>query len=136
MRRGSVLAMAALLPAGCAGPGQTTRCPPPAQAAPIVELFFGRGLPEGGEVGEGQWRRFLDEVVTPRFPDGLTVIDAAGQWRGRDGIEQERSKILLIVAVDARDLDARLDAVIAAYKLRFHQQSVLRVDGSTCVVFR
>ena len=127
---------AALLLAGCGEPGQTARCPPPASAAPVVELFFGRGLPGGGEVGEAAWRGFLDEEVTPRFPDGLTVIDAAGQWRGRDGIEQERSKVLLIVAVDARALDARLDAVIAAYKARFHQQAVLRIDSTACASFR
>ncbi len=137
MRRRSLIGVTAVtLLAGCAGPDRAARCLPPATAVPVVELFLGRGLPEGGEVDEAAWRSFLDAVVTPRFPDGLSVIDAAGQWRRNGAIERERSKLLVIVAVDARDLDGRLDAVIAAYKARFQQQAVLRIDRTACIAFR
>lgn len=137
MRRGRILGLIvpALL-AGCAAPAERTRCLPPAEAAPMIELFFGRGLPDGAEVSEAAWRGFVDEVVTPRFPDGLSVLDAAGQYRAGDAIQRERSKLLVIVAPDPRDLEARLDAVIAAYKAQFRQQAVLRVDGTACVALR
>jgi len=129
------LVVPALL-AGCAGPADRAHCLPPAEAAPVVELFFGRGLPDGGEVSDAAWRGFVDEVVTPRFPNGLTVLDAIGHYRAGDTTGRERSKLLIIVVLDAQDLDARVGAVIADYKARFQQQTVLRVDGSTCVALR
>ncbi|HWI29633.1 MAG TPA: DUF3574 domain-containing protein [Stellaceae bacterium] len=129
-RMGAVLLAAAL--AGCASHAAPD-CAPPARAMPEVELFFGRGLPGGGMVSERDWQRFLDEAVTPRFPDGLTVLDAEGQWRDGDTVQRERTKLLLIVAPPAPDLEARLAAVIDGYKQRFQQQAVLRIDRTACV---
>ena len=85
------LIVAALL-AGCAGPAGQASCAPPAEAAPVVELFFGRSLPDGGEVSDAAWLGFVDEEVTPRFPDGLTILDAVGQQRAGDAAGRERSK--------------------------------------------
>src|SRR5438067_2229644 len=47
----------------------------------VAELMFGR---KGGDrigVSEVEWARFLDREITARFPDGLTVLTGAGQWR-------------------------------------------------------
>lgn len=132
-RMGAVLVAAAL--AGCATQAAPD-CAPPARAMPEVELFFGRGLPGGGMVSERDWQRFLDETVTPRFPDGLSVLDAEGQWRNGDVVQRERTKLLLIVAPPAPDLEARLAAVIDGYKQRFQQQAVLRIDRTACVLSR
>ena len=126
--------LAAALVAGCAA--QQPACAPPAVAAPVVELFLGRGLPEGGEVSEAAWQNFLAEVVTPRFPDGLSVVDAAGQWRQGGALGRERSKLLIIAAPGASDLEPRLAAVIEAWKTRFQQRTVLRVDRTACVSLR
>lgn len=61
----------------------------------VEQLFFGRNMPGGQVVSDSAWINFLSEVVTPRFPDGLTVFQAAGQWRGADGkIEREASFVL------------------------------------------
>ena len=70
--------------------------------------------------------RFVARELTPRFPDGLTIIDAIGQWRDRDNgrIVREPSKHVEIVLPGNDDDEARLDAVVAAYKHAFHQQSV------------
>lgn len=136
MRAGlAVMAMVAAL-AGCAAPATTTACAPPAQRAPLIELFFGRGLPEGGTVSEAAWQDFAAEVLTPHFPDGLTVLDGAGDWRSGAGVAREASKLVIIVAPPSADLEARVDAVIATYKARFRQQAVLRVDGMACVSWR
>jgi hypothetical protein len=45
-----------------------------------VQLFFGHSIPGGGTVSESEWQDFLATSVTPRFPDGLTVLDGHGQW--------------------------------------------------------
>ena len=45
--------------------------------------------------------------LRPRFPDGLTVLDARGQWRDSQGaIKTERSKLLVILAPAGRRWDA------------------------------
>src|ERR1700761_7838995 len=65
----------------------------------VAELMFGRLI--GGRLGvsEGQWARFVAREITPRFPDGLTVFEARGQWRDRENnkIVREPSKIVQIV---------------------------------------
>jgi hypothetical protein len=52
-----------------------------------AELVFGRSSddPAHPSVSEADFTRFLNEEVTPRFPDGLTVIDAQGRWSAPAG---------------------------------------------------
>ena len=39
-----------------------------------TELFFGTAIKGGGVVTDEQFRAFLDSEITPRFPEGLTVL--------------------------------------------------------------
>lgn len=102
----------------------------------VAELMFGRDIGNRIGVSEQAWQRFLAREITPRFPDGLTVTDASGQWRdpasGR--IVRERSKLVIIV-LPGNDDEARLDAVVDAYKRQFRQQSVALVVEPACVSF-
>jgi hypothetical protein len=101
-----------------------------------LELLFGLGRRDGTEIGEADWRAFLDAEVTPRFPDGLTVLSGYGQWRNSAGaIAKEKSMTLVIWHRPSADSEARIEAIRAAYKSRFAQESVLRVDGLSCVSF-
>jgi len=101
-----------------------------------AQLYMGLSLPGGGEVDGPAWQDFLDHEVTPLFPDGLTVFDAYGQWRGPAGREvRERSKVLtIILPADTRSA-ASLTAIAQAYKTRFHQQSVGIVTTPSCAAF-
>ena len=98
----------------------------------VADLLFGRT-----HVSEASWARFLSAEVTPRFPDGFTVIDAKGQWRapGGEKISHERSKLLMIAMPPAADNDDRLQKIIDAYKTRFKQQSVGLILRPACVSF-
>src|SRR5262245_1539616 len=49
-------------------------------------LFFGRAIPTGGTVSDEQWDEFAREEITPRFPSGLTVCQAQGQWLDPRGV--------------------------------------------------
>ena len=87
-------------------------------------------------MSDEDWRAFLADTITPRFPDGLSVFDAAGQWQDTEGaIVRERSKMVLILAEPGSDSPTRLDEIAEEYKVRFSQESVLRVVDSTCVAF-
>ncbi len=112
-------------------------CVAPASRATQVDLYFGRDIAGSGEVSDAQWAQFLDQEVTLRFPAGLTVSDARGQYRdtttGR--IDRERSKRLTILVADMTSARPALDAVAEAYKKRFQQKSVLRIEAPVCAAF-
>ena len=103
----------------------------------VAELMFGRKIGDRIGVSEAQWARFLDREITPRFPDGLTVIDTRGQWRDtvRKTIVREPSKLVQIVLPGKPEDDARLNEIAAAYKSRFRQQSVGIIVRAVCVSF-
>jgi hypothetical protein len=108
----------------------------PAQAQGWVrsELYFGVGeesgpadRPQAEPISEAQWRAFLDKEVTPRFPDGLTVFDAYGQWLFRGAKEPNRlgTKVLVILHEDTPQRTADIEAIRLAWKQATKHQSVL-----------
>jgi uncharacterized protein DUF3574 len=103
----------------------------------VAQLLFGRNI--GGRLGvsEAEWGRFLDREISPRFPDGLTVLDAKGGWRDptRKTLVHEPSKLVEIVLPGKPDDGERLEQIAAAYKSRFRQQSVGIVVQGACVSF-
>jgi hypothetical protein len=103
----------------------------------VAELIFGRSIGGRIEVSEKLWTQFVDEEITPRFPDGLTVFDAAGQWRDKTSkkIGRESSKIVLIVLPGTAEDNARLNEVVNAYKRNFGQKSVGLIVRAACVSF-
>jgi Protein of unknown function (DUF3574) len=103
----------------------------------VAELMFGRDIGRGVGVSESEWQGFVARELVSRFPDGLTIIDAIGQWRDHDSgrIVREPSKHVEIVLPGNKDDDARLDAVVAAYKQTFHQHSVGVIVRAACVAF-
>jgi hypothetical protein len=75
----------------------------------------------------------VDEVVTPRFPAGLTIWDAAGQWRGASGkVGREKSKVLTLLHAGDSGSDRRVVEAVGEYERRFAQEAVLRERVMTC----
>jgi hypothetical protein len=107
------------------------------QARQVAELLFGRDTGHHPGVSESAFSHFVAREITPRFPDGLTISDATGQWRehGAAVITRELSKRVEIVLPGAAGDEAELDAIVAAYKHRFHQHSVAVILRPACVSF-
>jgi hypothetical protein len=96
-------------------------------------LYFGLARPKGS-VTELEWQIFLRDEVTRRFPDGLTVWEAEGQWRTPAGtIDHEQSKVLLLVHPDTAAARQSVLGVIEAYRKTFEQESVLWENARVCV---
>ena len=124
-----------LLLAACAGPAP---CPPGTEPATRAELLLGRNRDGVPAVPDAAWAAFLDAEVTPRFPDGFTVLDAAGQWRDRHGVvEREASRVLLVLLPGTGMAAAatRLEPVAEAYRRRFGQDAVGRTVQASCAGF-
>ena len=132
------VALSLMVAAACAdadAPVSPT-CPDGADPWVKYELFMGRGNQSGEVVDDAAWDAFLGDTVTPRFPDGLTVLDARGQWRDSEGlIGNERSKLLVILAPPGGGEMRLIDEVTGEYKRRFGQESVLKVVYDACVSF-
>jgi hypothetical protein len=100
-----------------------------------TELFFGTAKPDG-VVTDAEFRAFIDRVVTPRFPDGLTIVEADGQFRGSDNviIKEKSFVLILLYPVDTQRVSSRrIERIRELYKQQFQQQSVLRVDDPRAV---
>ncbi|MGI5453479.1 DUF3574 domain-containing protein [Streptomyces sp. CA-249302] len=114
---------------------------PAERGAPYVEtqLFFGTARPDGGPaVTDKQFMAFVDNEVTPDFPDGLTVQSGRGQWRDASGaIEKERSyELILLYPVEkAGASDRNIEEIRRAYEKAFGQEAVGRVDDRARVDF-
>jgi hypothetical protein len=119
---------------------------PPLQARPVVnvlqnenalaekfirtELYFGMSKKDGSEVSESDWNAFLDHEITPRFPEGFTVLFALGQFCSGSGrIIREKSRVIIFLYPkhDRKTAGIKIDEIRAAYIKRFDQESVLRV---------
>jgi hypothetical protein len=130
------LAVAGSLPllSACLSTAPLT-CAGGAAPKPVAELVFGRNIGPSLGVSEAAWRDFVDSEVTPRFPDGFTVLEARGQWRDGAAIVREPSKVLVIALADETRAHAELAAIAESYKARFRQQSVLTIVRPACVSF-
>ena len=96
-----------------------------------TELYFGRSKSNGTVVSEDEWTKFLKDEVTPRFPDGFTVLDGAGQYRDKNGrIVKEPSKVLVFLYTrkNRKTSSTKIDEIRTAYVKLFSQESVLRLD--------
>lgn len=127
--------LVAIAGAGCATSGSVA-CHPDEKRLVSETLHFGTAKPGGGSVEATDWTRFLQESVTSRFPEGLTVWQASGQWRGANGkIVEEASHVLNLVHAGDAASERKVEEIASDYKSRFQQEAVLRTRGVVCASF-
>jgi len=121
-------------PAGAQELSVVMTCGTSSSAQVRTTLYFGLSRQKGPAVSELEWQLFLRDEVTKRFPDGLTVWEATGQWRTSTGsIDREQSKVLLLVHPETAAARQMVQSVINAYRKAFDQESVLWESARVCV---
>jgi uncharacterized protein DUF3574 len=102
-----------------------------------TELFFGSSRPDGSTVTDEEFEGFLKREITPRFPNGLTLLVGTGQFKNSKGeMIQERSRLLILFyPFGESGSSERIEQIRDAYKSAFRQESVLRADSLSCVSF-
>lgn len=139
-----VLFLSSLLLTGAVGSSikvhaQTPPAPADSSNSNILtkdELYFGRSKPGGGMVSDSEWQQFLDSEITPRFPDGLTVLDAYGQYLNSEGnLSREKTKVVILIYKNSQEKTQAIQEIIDNYKQKFQQESVLRVTSIVQVAF-
>lgn len=100
-----------------------------------VSLYFGTSTNEGIITNE-EWSNFLDEIVTPNFPEGMTIHDTYGQWKRPDGgIVKEPGKVIVHIYDINEDKSENINAIINGFKERFQAQSVIWEADIICGSF-
>jgi len=133
MRAWLALAAVGLLAAGCQTMPQAPACPAGQDYLRTAQLFFARRTGEEPRVSDDEFRRFVDQELTPRFRDGLTVMDAAAWRTDPDKLVSGAARVVVIVLPKGRVEVDKIDAVRAAYRTRFHRDSVVRIGPPACV---
>lgn len=97
------------------------------QAVVTERLYFGRNIGASLGVSDSAWSVFVKDVVSARL-SGFTMWAADGEWRAPDGrVSREPSFVVEVVHSASAGTDSAIVAIIAEYKRRFNQESVLRV---------
>jgi hypothetical protein len=138
--RGFAIALVALAPlSGCVSvDAQRTdalACRPGETRQEIAQLIFGRNIGQTLGVSEADFVRFLDEEVSPRFPDGLTLQESQGRWLYKGVDYHEPGKVLTLILRNGSDDRRKVDEIAAAYERRFRQDAVLSMIHPACVSF-
>ena len=132
--RKTVVSLAAIAMAGCAI-SEGIDCRLDERRLVSDTLYLGTAR-QGGVVDSAEWNQFLEETVTSRFPEGLTVWEASGQWRGADGqIIEEASHVLNLIHPGDQASERKVGEIASEYKRRFQQEAVLRTRGPVCASF-
>jgi Protein of unknown function (DUF3574) len=100
------------------------------------ELYFGLTKPGGETISESEWQQFVNDVITPRFREGLTVLNGSGQFLNSSGVlVRENSKIVILIYENGREKNQAINQIIETYKRTFQQESVLRATSKVKVSF-
>lgn len=131
-----VLTLGVLALAGCATVEPAPACPAGQEAMRTAQLFFGRNIGDKPGVSEADFQAFVDSELTPRFPQGLTVLEGGGQWKGAENILiREASKVVVLIFPKGVGGMAKVREVRETYKRRFNQEAVLTITQDACVAF-
>lgn len=100
------------------------------------ELYFGLTKPGGSTISDVEWQQFLNTTITPRFHEGLTVLDSYGQYLNSNSLlVKEKSKVVILIYENSPEKNRAIAEIIDIYKRTFHQESVLRVTTEAKVSF-
>ncbi|MEX0809967.1 MAG: DUF3574 domain-containing protein [Dongiaceae bacterium] len=101
-------------------------------------LYFGLKTDEGAGVSEQAWAQFLAEIITPRFPAGLTVLNAYGQSDDHGPetgmvIAQGTRMLILVHPADAAAA-AALAEIKTAWNERFPTAGLFHTETDVRIV--
>jgi len=133
----TILLLALITLGGCASTGGERAAANTCGGSAMIEaqLFFGLSRPTGGTVSESDWNEFLQSEIVPRFAEGFSLLDSRGFWLDGQS-KQTITEDSKIISRLLRPGDAEaITQIIDAYRKKFEQESVLRVDTPVCAKF-
>lgn len=94
------------------------------------DLFFGQNIPGGREVSQREFTAFIDNTITPRFPDGLTIFNAEQQFFDSTGkVVKQPSKVITLFIEDSLKSERAIEEILREYSKKFASKNVLQVTN-------
>jgi len=93
-----------------------------------TEMYFGRNMTDGTSVSHDEFNKFLNEIITPLFPMGLTVHDTRGQMFDGKQIEKESSFVVVVVHDPTVAYNKNVAKAIDSYKTHFKTTQVMQTQ--------
>ena len=123
------LALCLLLLAGCDDFREQPR---------LISARLYLGLANGGApIPPAELDGFIDAVIIPWFPGGLTVYRTDGRCQSPENRAiAEKSAVVELIYPDDQEHREHVLAIIDRYKQRFHQRAVLLVVSGGSISFR
>ena len=100
-----------------------------------TEMYFGRNMLDGTNVSNDEFHKFLNEIMTPLFPMGLTVYSTNGQMFDGKQIVKELSFVVMVVHEPTVAYNNNVVKAIDSYKTRFKTTQVMQTQYSTDATF-
>lgn len=92
-----------------------------------TELYFGQ-IQNGSEINTSEWSEFKTSTLNTYF-EGYTELDAQGFWTNANGESvSEKSKLIIYLHQGTKEDYVKIEKIITAYKLKFKQESVLKIN--------
>lgn len=100
-------------------------------------LYFGQSRPDGSLITQNEWESFKGEQVARIFKEGSTVLNGTGSWydTASKRLINEPTYVVIFYYKNSQRISTQIDSLRHFYKIRFQQQSVLRVDKKVKVDF-
>ena len=101
-------------------------------------LYLGLTRMDSSLISDPDFQKFVDTTITPLFPDGFTLLPAAGQYLDSHHLlHREPSRLLIILypTQNAPSINQKLNRLTTLYLLQFHQESILREDTPISAAF-
>jgi hypothetical protein len=116
----------------CAGCGSKSTAKSAQPSWVRSEIYCGLDRLAGGTVTQAEFADFLNQVVTPAFPAGLTVLDAYGQMQKSDkAIVKQTTKVLLVVHQKTKANSDAIQKVISSYRSIYGNPQVMYLQSPT-----
>ena len=109
----------------------TSECEDGGELWTEYRLFMGRGDGDREVVSDAEWDAFLADTITPRFPDGLSVFDVAGQGERRWNPERNAPRCCWLAPQGGALTNEQIGRIQAAFN-----RTLLRVITEACVAFK
>ena len=117
---------ALVLIVACAGCGSSSKAKSSQPLWVKSEIYLGLDRLAGGVVTQAEFADFLNKVVTPAFPAGLTVFDAYGQMQKADkALVKQTTKVLLLVHQKTKANGDAVQKVISSYRSGYGNPQVM-----------
>lgn len=100
----------------------------------LYRLHLGMGAGDS-PVSDAEIQEFIDTEITPRFPRGLTITAARGQWKAPEtALLRERTTVVDVQDSPGPETEAKIDELGRIYVERFRRARAslfyVRIDGA------